>query len=92
MSKVEHKLGLTSTLKRLAFFYLKKGVGEHAIKDDYYDKVVVRELYAWNAPSADVLPQGGIAVEFHRNGKRVRWVEFAVRDVGGGGEAIVREV
>jgi hypothetical protein len=31
-------------------------------------------------------------VEFRRAGKRIRWVEFACRDVGGGGEPIIREV
>jgi len=92
MSKVEHKLGLTPTLKRMAFYYLKKGLGEHRCEHETYDKVVVRELYSWNAPAPDMAPQGGLVVEFHRNGKRVRWVEFAVRDVGGGGDSIVREV
>lgn len=92
MNRTEHMLGLTTTLKRLAFYYLKMGVGEHECSHGGYDKVVVRELYGWTSPSVDVPAQGGIAVEFHHGGRRVRWVEFACRDVGGGGEPIIREV
>jgi len=92
MNKVEHKLGLTPTLKRLAFYFLKRGIGTHACDHPPYDMVIVRELYGWTSPSADQQAQGGISVEFHQGGKRVRWVEFACRDVGGGGDAIVREV
>lgn len=92
MSKVEHKLGLTPVLKRLAFYFLKRGLGTHECDHAPYDKVIVRELYGWTSPGADQPAQGGIAVEFHQNGKRIRWVEFAVRDVGGGGEPIVREL
>lgn len=91
-AKIEHLLGLTAPLKRLAFYYLKKGVGEHLCEHGDYDKVVVRELYSWTSPSPDVPAQGGIVVEFHTAGKRVRWVEIACRDVGGGGNAIMREV
>lgn len=92
MSRVEHLLGLSGTLKRLAFYYLKKGIGEHPCEHESYDKVVVRELYGWQSPRTDVPPQGGLVVEFYRDGKRARWVEFACRSVGGGGEPIVREV
>ena len=91
MSKVEHRLGLTPVLKRLAFSYLQRGIGAHAIDHPQYDKVVVRSLYDWNTPTDDSVPsQGGIVVEFMRAGKRVRWIEFGCRVIGGGGEPIIR--
>lgn len=92
MSRVEHKLGLTSTLKRIAFYYLKKGLGEHPCEHESYDKVVVRELYGWSTPTLDAPAQGGIVVEFWRDGRRVRWVDIGCRVIGGGGESILREV
>ncbi len=93
MSKVERKLGLTPVIKRLAFFYLKKGVGSHAIEHPVYDEVVVRELYDWHTPNDAALPpQGGLVVEFMRLGERVRWVEFSAGYIGGGGAEIMREV
>lgn len=92
--KVEHRLGITPVLKRLAWFYAKKGVGSHAIEHPVYDEVVVRELYDWHAPEGrpDLPPQGGLVVEFVRVGQRVRWVEFATRYAGGGGDDILREL
>lgn len=91
MSKVEHKLGITEVLKRLAFYYLKMGEGSHAIEHHVYDEVVVRELYAWHSPDKRMPPQGGMVVEFRRLGERVRWVEFGCHYIGGGGESILRE-
>lgn len=80
-------------MKRTAFHYLLKGAGEHASILPSYDKVVVRSLYDWQTPQDDNLPsQGGIVVEFWRAGKRVRWVDFGCRVVGGGGEMVLREV
>ena len=80
-------------LKRRAFHYLLQGLGRHASDHPAYDEVVVRPLYDWQAPHDEAIPgQGGIAVEFHKDGKRVRWVEFGCRVIGGGGDAIVREV
>ncbi len=93
MSKVEHKLGLTPVFKRLAFSYLLRGLGEHSIAHPQYDKVVVRSLYDWKTPVDESIPsQGGAIVEFFCASKRVRWVEFGCRVVGGGGEPVVREV
>lgn len=91
--KVEHKLGLTPVLKRLAWHYLQKGIGSHAIEHHVYDEVIVKQLYDWHAPENRDLPeQGGMVVAFMRVGERVRWVEFGVRFTGGGGESIIREV
>jgi hypothetical protein len=93
MSRVDHKLGLTPMLKRRAFNYLLKGMGEHESDHPAYDKVVVKSLYDWQTPGDENLPsQGGAVVEFHKGGKRVRWVEFGCRVIGGGGDPIVREV
>lgn len=80
-------------LKRMAFHYLLKGKGTYPSESPSYDQVVVRSLYDWVTPQDDNLPsQGGVVVEFMREGKRVRWVEFGCRVVGGGGAPIVREV
>lgn len=91
--KTDHKLGLTPMLKRTAFHYLLKGVGEYVPQHPAYDKIVVRSLYDWQTPSDENLPsQGGAVVEFWAGGKRVRWVDFGCRVVGGGGESVLREV
>ncbi len=92
-ARLDHKLGLTPMLKRRAFHYLLKGLGTHPSDHPAYDRVVVKSLYDWKTPADDSAPsQGGAVVEFHKDGKRVRWVEFGCRVVGGGGETIVREV
>jgi hypothetical protein len=94
-SRVDHKLGLTPMLKRLAFYYLQRGVGEYTGEPlpAIYTKIVVRSLYDWKTPSDPELPsQGGVVVEFFRGERRVRWVEFGCRVIGGGGDPIVREV
>lgn len=93
MNRLEHKLGLTAVFKRLAFSFLQRGLGEHRIDHPQYDKVIVRPLYDWSTPTDESVPsQGGIIVEFYREGNRVRWVEFGCRVIGGGGESIIREV
>jgi hypothetical protein len=93
MSRVDHQLGLTPVFKRLAFHYLQQGLGVYPIEHPQYDKVVVKALYDWATPVDENVPsQGGVVVEFHRAGKRVRWVEFGCRVIGGGGEPIIREV
>lgn len=93
MSRVDHLLGLTPMLKRRAFHYLQRGIGTFPSDHPAYDVVVVKSLYDWKTPLDDSVPgQGGMVVEFHKDGKRVRWVEFGCRIVGGGGEPIIREV
>lgn len=91
----DHSIGITPMLRRFAFSYLLKGEGSHAVLppfDAFYDEIVVRKLYDWIAPVGDVPPQGGAAVEFWKKGRRVRWVEFGVRQIGGGGDLILQEV
>lgn len=93
MSRVEHRLGLTEPLKRLAFYYLQQGVGSHAIEHPVFDEVIVRRLYDWHTPSEGSLPaQGGVTVEFMRLGERVRWVEFGCHYIGGGGIEIMKKL
>ncbi len=92
MSRTEHKLGLSPVLKRLAFFYLKMGIGSHSIDHPVYDEVQVEELYDWHVPeNRDLPPRGGLVVVFMRQNQRVRWVEFSCGFVGGGGAPIMRE-
>jgi len=86
--KTETKLGLTNILKRLAYSYLLQGIGVHEIDHDVYDAVEVSQLYPWmpNPTRGEGEECGaGIKVSFYRQGQRIRWVEFSIRDVGGGG-------
>jgi len=93
MSRIERAIGLSPVLKRLAFHYLRKGVGRHPIfGHPIYDSVVVKDLYDWNSPNDELPPQGGLVVEFHQKGKKIRFVEFSIVQTGGGGESILREV
>jgi len=96
MSRVEHKLGLTPVFKRLAWYYLQKGIGSHAVEepyDEFYDEVVVRGLYDWHTPDDRRYPaQGGLVVEFMCEGERVRWAEFGCHYVGGGGLEILKKI
>lgn len=92
MSKIEHGLGISPVLKRLAFNFLCKGVGRYPFSHPLYDEVVVQELYPWNAPEGLLIAQGGLVVTFKRQGKRVRWVEYSITQSGGGGEPILKEV
>ena len=84
-------------MKRLAWFYLKRGLGSHAVLppyDQHYDEIVCRELYEWHSPDgqSNLPPQGGMVVEFFWLGERIRWVEFGCHYIGGGGEPILREL
>jgi len=93
MGRIETTIGLTPILKRLAYSYLCKGFGRHAIKHAVYDEVEVETLYPWQANPEDPNDHGaGIKVTFYREKKRVRWVEFAVRFAGGGGNPAVFRV
>ncbi len=86
----EVRLGLTNILKRLADSYLTKGFGRHPIEHHVYDAVEVAPLYDWMPnPEQPNECGAGIKVTFFRQGQRVRWVEFAVRFTGGGGDQAI---
>ncbi len=96
MSKAEQRLGLTPVIKRIAFHYVKLGVGRYTPdggNHPHYDRIVVRELYEFKEnPTVAGEHSGGVIVEFFKGDRRVRWVEFRCQVVGGGGQPIVRRV
>ena len=90
MKDTEVRLGLTNTLKRLAFYYLTRGFGKHTIDHPVYDTVEVSPLYDWMPnPENDNEYGAGIRVSFYRQGHRTRFVEFGIRFIGGGGDPTV---
>jgi hypothetical protein len=90
MTQIETTLGLTNVFKRLAFSFLCKGLGKHSITHDVYDMVEVSELYPWMPnPEQNDEYGAGVRVAFYRKGERLRWVEFGIRHVGGGGDPAV---
>ena len=90
MGQSDVRLGLSNIVKRLAYHYLGKGIGTHKIEHTVYDEVVVSEFDEWKENPLDLSEHGaGIRVEFRRQGKRVRWVEFRVHTAGGGGDLAV---
>jgi hypothetical protein len=96
MSQIEARVGLTPILKRLAYYYMVgKGLGRHKIVDELYgyDAVDIVELYPWGPnPQNEEEYGAAVKVTFLRDGDAIRWVEFSVRFVGGGGEAVIRAV
>ena len=96
MSTAERVIGLTPMIKRIAYYYLRLGEGEY-IPDGgnhpHYDRILVRELYEFKEnPRVEDEHSGGMIVEFFKNKRRVRWVEFRCQVVGGGGEAVIKRV
>lgn len=96
MSHVERIIGLTPVLKRIAWHYVRLGEGSYMPdggNHPHYDRVVVRELYEFQEnPQVEGEHAGGTIVEFFKDSRRVRWVEFRCQVVGGGGEAVLRRV
>lgn len=93
MTRAETKLGLTPITKRLAYYFVCCGVGRYAMIDHpHYDEAIVKELYPWNPNPQNENEYGaGLCVTFYRNNEKIRYVEFNIRCVGGGGqEAICR--
>jgi hypothetical protein len=85
----EVRLGLTKPLIRLAYYYLTRGFGQHVIDHAIYDTVEIKPLCEWQSNPEQQGEEefgGGIRVTFYRQGQKVRFVEFAVRYGGGGGE------
>lgn len=96
MVKADIRLGLTPAFKRIAYHYLLRGVGTHVPVETphpHYSKVVVRELYEFREnPHDETAHAGGVVVEFFREDRKVRWVEFRCSPVGGGGTPLIRAV
>jgi hypothetical protein len=94
MSQTEIRLGLTPITKRLAYHFVCRGVGEYPMVDHpSYDRAVVSEFYPWqpNPENPDECA-GGLKVTFYKSGLKIRFVEFNVRCVGGGGQPAIRKV
>jgi len=90
---VERRLGLTPAFKRVAYHYLTRGRGTYKVQHPHYDRIVVKDLYEFSEnPILAGEYAGGMTVAFYRESLRVKWVEFRCQVVGGGGEAIVKEV
>lgn len=93
MTNIESRIGLTPVLKRLAFSFLCKGFGRHPIDHILYDEVEVSELYPWQTNPERTDEYGaGVQVTFFKSGEKVRWIEFAVRFSGGGGNPAIFQV
>jgi hypothetical protein len=96
VSKAEKIIGLTPMIKRIAYYYLRLGEGEYVPDGGthpHYNRIVVRELYEFKEnPRVSGEHSGGMIVEFFKDKRRVRWVEFRCQVVGGGGEVIIRRV
>lgn len=96
MSKTETRLGLTPAFQRIAYYYLRLGEGEYSPdggNHPHYDRVVVRELYEFKEnPCARGERAGGTIVEFFKDIRRVKWVEFRCQVVGGGGDSAIHRI
>ena len=91
MTNIETRLGLTNIVKRLAYFYLLKGVGVYPVENAWFDEVKVEEFNPWQPNILDPEEYGaGIRVSFYCEGHRVRFVEFSLRCAGGGGDEAVK--
>ena len=90
MSRIAHKLGITSLLVRQAWYYLGLGLGKHESVTARYDYVVVSLLYDWK--EMEGAGQGGFKVTFFAEDCPQRYVELTCKVAGGGGTPILREV
>lgn len=96
MSRSDRIVGLTPMIKRIAYYYLRLGEGTYTPdggNHPHYDKIVVRELYEFREnPQVPSERAGGMIVEFFKEERRIRWVEFRCQVVGGGGEAVIKRI
>lgn len=93
-SKTEMRLGLNPAFLRIAYYYLRLGEGAYTPENHpHYDKVLVRELYEFSEnPTVPGEYAGGVVIEFFKDGRRLRFVEFRTQIVGGGGDSIIHSV
>lgn len=91
MTNIETRIGLTNIVKRLAYFYMLKGIGEYPMENAWFDLARVEEFCPWQPSIVDPEEYGaGIRVSFFCKGYRVRFVEFRVRCAGGGGDEVIK--
>lgn len=92
--RVETILGLTPAFKRIAHYYLCLGQGNYYPENHpHYDHVVVRTLYDFS--ENPVVPgeyAGGTVVEFFKESRKVKWMEFRCQVTGGGGDDTIKRV
>lgn len=92
-NKEDHLAGITPIVIRRAAYYLSLGEGEYFPEHPHYDKVTVERTYDITQNPLDELEWSmGMIVNFHKDGRRVRWIEFGCRLIGAGGDPIVQEV
>jgi len=89
-ARVARMVGLTPMLARLAWHYVKKGVGTHYVEHLEYDNVVVSELYSWTV--VDDEGQGCLRVRFRKGNKTISTVEMGGSIVGASGRPLVKMV
>lgn len=76
-------VGVTPVLIRLAWDFVKRGVGTHYIDHKDFDNVVVSEMYPWSV--VDNEGQAALRVAFRQGKNTIRYIEFGVKGVGAGG-------
>jgi hypothetical protein len=94
MTSEIQRAGVTPYVLRLAAYYAALGCGTYSPKGYAgFNSVVVRELMPWKADAEDPMNSTTIlVVEFFLGQRRVKWVEFALKPAGFGGDPIVRAV
>ena len=95
MTDPNARIGLNPVTLRLAYTYLKRGVGVYQIRHLMYDECRVSEVEDWAElaePILGVKYGARLRVAFYRGGKRIRYVDFSTLFTGGGGADLFTEV
>lgn len=96
MNKLETLIGLTPAFQRIAYYYLRLGEGVYVPDNGqhpHYNKIIVRELYEFHEnPLVSNERSGGLIVEFFKDDRRIRWIEFRCQVVGGGGVPMIKRI
>lgn len=90
-----HRVGLTPMMMRIGAYYLAQGEGEYDVEQFEFEKVRVSIAKPWgnharehNAEAYRML----FRVEFIKNTKVLRWIEFNTTVTGAGGRPTIYEV
>lgn len=90
------RIGLTPAFLRTAYYYLCLGFGTYTPESSSYDKVVVKPLYEFGGhpDRPDVIEEhaGGVVVEFYKEGRKTRSLDFRCQVVGWSGFPVLRPV